>query len=113
MKLIKKVKSSIVGIIGFLLILPTRIFAAGVDIEQTLYGVKEPESSSKFEYIKVIWNILKILVIPLTLIIGLAAYYNRSKKSKKEKIIIMIGIIVITVLVCLLINAILNSHSTF
>ena len=102
MKIIKKIKKVIISAIIAIVLLPKKIFASidpgvletlyGPRNEQVLYGVRSPISS--------IWNIAKIFIIPLALIIGFIIYFKKSKSTTKRKIITMIIVLLIVIAIC-------------
>ncbi len=95
MKMFEKLKKGLIGIGIFLLSIPTKVFAA-IDNRhdiQPLYGVTEPDPLEE------IWNIGKIFIIPVALLIGLIIYLKKSKGSKKKKILVTIEIIFIIVII--------------
>ena len=70
------------------MILPKKIFAVepkeytiryAQQYTEVLYGVRSPINS--------IWNISKIFIIPLALIIGFIIYFKKVKAQQKEKLL--------------------------
>lgn len=64
--------------------------------EPKLYGVVKPEEPSFWEKIL---PIIKIVFIPLILIIGLIIYWRKSKATKKNKIYLTTGIIILVAVI--------------
>lgn len=98
MKMFEKLKKGLIGIGIFLLSIPTKVFATMEEMydlykPQPLYGVTEPDPLEE------IWNIGKIFIIPVALLIGLIIYLKKSKGSKKKKILVTIEIIFIIVII--------------
>ena len=104
MKLVEKVRKSLIGI-GALFInnVNKKIFAASIS-EPCLYG--PPNFFSK--PVLIILDIFRIAVIPLTLIIGMAMYFKKSKSSKKTKILTAIISIFIAIALYLIISYLYN-----
>lgn len=100
------VKKALIAIGAFFITLPTKVF--GIDttnIEfrpETMYGVQDPISYK-------IWDISKIIVIPLALIIGLIIYFKKSKKPLKNKILISLMAIISVIVVVLIIDKIIGN----
>ena len=104
MKLLNKIKTSLIAIGITVMALPSRIFAAnrtpddvikelqnGYDAQQTetLYGIPSVEPvTGKY-------NIVRFIAIPIVVLIGLITYYKVSKSSRKKKIIVTVVIIAI------------------
>ena len=112
MKIIKKIKKVIVSATMAIMLLHKKIFVTAIDPssftalygppnEQILYGVRSPISS--------IWNIAKIFIIPLALIIGFIIYFKKSKHSTKRKMITMIIVLLIVVAICWEINYLITN----
>ena len=105
MKLLEKIKKCLIGIGGFLLMIPTKVLAMPVDdamMHVYLYGPgKEPPKPSLIE---IIWNFARFFIIPLALLIGIIVYFKKSKSSKKKKILITIGTILLTIIIYFVIN---------
>ena len=94
---LKKFKKVIIGIIVGVITLPNKIFATDAeDVFQyaSLYGV--PKASDKLIYI---YNIIRVIIMPVAILIGLIIYFKKSKSTKKKKIIITICAIAIAVIV--------------
>ena len=115
MKILEKIKKLAVGLGTFLLTLPTKVMAVQDSIfvnvpklqgNPAVYGVPRTRP------ILMIWRVARTFVIPIALLIGLIVYFKKSKSSKKKKIFVSIGVIILTVLVVFTINAIiyLNEH---
>ena len=80
------------------MLLPKKIFAVepkeytiryAQQYTEVLYGVRSPINS--------IWNISKIFIIPLALIIGFIIYFKKSKSTTKRKIITMIIVLLVVI----------------
>lgn len=67
-----------------------------------LYGIYRPSPISKM------WNIAKIFIIPVALIIGLIIYFKKSKSSIKKKILITILSIAIIAIIYIIGNIIVT-----
>ena len=96
MKMFEKVKKCIIGIGTSLLAIPARVFASSIVSlvnPQPDYGVViGPRQSA----ITMILKIVKFFIIPIAILVGLVTYLKKSKSSKTIKILVTIGIIVIT-----------------
>ena len=90
-KVLDKIKKGLIGIVDFLLTIPTKVFAIDVINIQPAYGVP-PETRNSFD---IIWDICKALIIPIAVFIGILIYLKKSKSSNKRKIIIVLRIIII------------------
>lgn len=106
MKIIKKVKKFFSAIGLFFITLSSKVFALTTDDIvniQAAYGVPQysPSISDK------IWWGCKIFVIPIALLIGLIGYFKKSKNSNLKKILVTIGIIVITAILYFVVNKII------
>lgn len=110
-KFISKIKKVIVAIVLAITSFPNKIFAvinpSALDIQDlygppqvALYGVARPPSIG-------IWKIARTFIIPIALLIGLIIYFKKGKSSKKKKILVTIGIIVITVILYFVVNKII------
>ena len=110
MKLVERIKKGLMGIGAFLLTIPTKVFAIVADTNRMpyLYGIREPDPEPKSLLLKNILNICRIAVIPLALIIGIVIYLNKSKRSKKEKVITVIVSIAIAIILYLVISYIID-----
>ena len=88
MKIVERIKKGLIGLGAFLLTIPTKVFAVGIDLDRTptLYGMLEPNPEPESLILKNILNICRIAVIPLALIIGIVIYLKKSKSSQKRKI---------------------------
>lgn len=105
MKLVEKIKKGLIGMGIFILTIPTKVFAKVVVPNpgiQTDYGVRTPNP------IFMIWDIARIFLIPITLLIGLIIYFKKSKSNTKKRVLVIIGIIVITVIVYFVVNNIID-----
>ena len=95
MKVVKKKKKSLIGIGTVLSLLPIKVFARSDSMMRIspAYGVQEPVRNN---LISSIWNICRMFIIPIALLIGIIIYLKKSKSSKRRKIItalITIGIV--------------------
>ena len=107
MKLLEKIKKGLMGIGGFLLMIPTKVLAMPVDdamIQTYLYG--PPKEPPKPSLIEIIWNIARNLIFPVVLLMGIIIYFKKSKSSKKKKLLVTLGIIVLVALLYFFINKI-------
>lgn len=110
-KFISKVKKVIVAIVLAIISFPNKIFAAldpyaiqdlyGPPPVATLYGIERPNT------LTIIWRIARTFIIPIALLIGLIIYFKKSKSSTKKKILVTIGIIVITAILYFVVNKII------
>lgn len=112
MKVLQKIKKIIVATGIAIITLSKKIFAISPnDIlgmqdlygppPVALYGVARPST------ITIIWRIARTFVIPIALLIGLIVYFKKSKSSKTKKILVTIGIIVITAILYFVVNKII------
>ena len=106
-KFISKIKKVVVMAMGVIIALPGKIFAAMVPENfinkyQTLYGVRNPVSL----IIEVIWNIARITIIPIAVLIGLIVYFKKNKSSTKKKVLVTILTIGIVAIIYCIINLI-------
>ena len=93
-KLFKRIKKIIVGIVVGIITLPNRIFGA-IDINtQFLYGPPS-EDIHISEITNTSDKIIKTLILPIILIIGLLVYLVKSKNKKKYLIAIIISVLCI------------------
>ena len=89
MKMISKIKNVLISAGIAIMILPRKVFALtreyGFDLD---YGVHDPdpEPNNIAVAFVIILNILRVIVIPIVLIIGLIKYCKKSKNSIKVKI---------------------------
>lgn len=107
MKVVERIKKGLIGLGAFLLTIPTKVFAVDLDMIQPEYGVYEPEPIIRNNLINAIWNIGRMFIIPIALLIGIIIYLKKSKSSKKKKILVTIGIIAITAILYFVINKII------
>ena len=109
-KIMPKMKKIVFSIGIAMMLLPGKIFAKINEkyYDPAEYGVVNPKAILLFKILKII----NIFVIPIALIIGAIVYFKKSKSSKKKKISVSIGVIILTVLGIFTINAIiyLNEH---
>ena len=106
-KFISKIKKVVVMAMGVIIALPGKIFAAiepenFVKENQTLYGVRNLELSLS----KGIWNIARITIIPIAVLIGLIVYFKKNKSSTKKKVLVTILTIGIVAIIYCIINLI-------
>lgn len=111
MKLVERIKKGLIGIGTFLLTLPTRVFAIRYNEIEPLYGIREPElvEPVRNNLINSIWNICRMFIVPIALLIGIIIYLKKSKSSRNIKIITVLITIGIVTLLCLVINYIINN----
>lgn len=78
MKLLEKIKKGLIGIGGFLLMIPTKVLAMPDDamIHAYLYG--PPKEPPKPSLIEIIWNIARNLIFPVVLLIGIIIYLKKN-----------------------------------
>ena len=109
MKLLDKIKKILTKICAFLLMIPTKVSAREIEVlygpppTSAVYGVYRPSP------LTIIWKIARTFVIPIALLTGLIIYLKKSKSSKKRKIITVFVTISIVVILCLLVNYIINN----
>ena len=110
MKIMKKIKKVIISAIMTIMLLPKKIFAvepkeytikSAQQYTEILYGVRSPITS--------IWNIAKIFIIPLALIIGFIIYFKKSKSTTKRKIITMIIVLLVVIAICWGVNYLITN----
>ena len=107
MKVVERIKKGLMGIGAFLLTIPTKVFAVDdMDIIYSVYGIPDPEPV-KNNFINSVWNVCRIFIIPIALLIGIIIYFKKSKSSKKKKIFVTIGIFVITAILYFVVNRII------
>ena len=98
---IRKIFSSI-GIALFAFGTKVNAFKPVYNITPSEYGVFNPKSEPSF------WEktlpIIRFVLIPLLLVIGLIVYWKKSKAEKKMKIYITVGIIFLGVAIYAIIN---------
>ena len=107
MKLLEKIKKGLIGIGGFLFAIPTRVFAESVDLSliTVLYGPgKEPPKPSLIE---IVWKVATNLLFPIVLLIGIIIYLKKAKDSRKNRIILSIGVVLLIILLYFSISAII------
>ena len=111
MKIVERIKKGLIGLGAFLLTIPTKVFAVGIDFDRTpiLYGMPEPNPEPESLILKNILNICRIAVIPLALIIGIVIYLKKSKSSQKRKIITVINLVAIVLALYFIISYIINN----
>lgn len=110
MKILDKIKKGLIGILAFVLTIPTKVFSAIAEepfIRPVLYG--PPKEPPKPSLIEIIWNIARNFIFPIVLLIGIIIYLKKSKSSKKRKIITVFVTISIVVILCLIVNYIINN----
>lgn len=108
MKIVARIKKGLIGIGAFLLTIPTKVFAiVHMDI-QPMYGIKEPEPVGS-NLVNSIWNICKMFIIPIALLIGIIIYFRKSKSSTRRKIITTLIIIGIVAILYFIINYIISN----
>lgn len=103
MKIIERIRKDLVGIGTILLTIPTKVFAIGIGTVpsvQPVYGVQEPEPVRS-------WNICRMFIIPIALLIGIIIYFKKSKSTRKKKIVVTIGIAAITAILYFVVNTII------
>ena len=106
MKLVERIKKGLIGLGAFLLTIPTKVFAVDYAAAAAMYGIPAPEPV-KNNFINSVWNVCRIFIIPIALLIGIIIYLKKSKSSKKKKILVTIGIIAITAILYFVINKII------
>ncbi len=105
---ISKIKKVVVMAMRVIIALPSKIFATiapenYINEYQTLYGVRNPD----FFLIKGIWNIARITIIPIAVLIGLIVYFKKSKNSTKKKVLVTILTIAIVAVIYCIVNKII------
>lgn len=96
-KILKILKKALITVGTFFITLPTKVFARTSEIPDILYGIPAPKNDVHLP--RIMWNVSKVILIPLALIIGLIIYFIKSKKSLKNKIIISIIVIIMVTLI--------------
>lgn len=109
-KIISRINKIVISIVVAIISFPSKIFAA-IDPSAiqdlygpppvALYGVARPST------VTIIWRIARTFVIPIALLIGIIVYFKKSKSSKKKKVLVTLGIIVLTALIYFIINKII------
>ena len=105
-KLIKGLKKIFLMIGTFFTFIYTKVLAISppdmIAVEpQVSYGIP------RLTPIKMILRITKTLIVPFALIIGFIIYFKKSKSSNKKKIIVTIGIVIISILLYCIVNYLL------
>ena len=108
--LISKIKRIITAFITATMSFSHKIFAIDTNL---IDNVKPTSSAADYGVpftnpIWRIWYIAKFFIIPITLLIGLIIYFKKSSSSKKKKILITIGITTISVIICFLIDFLID-----
>ena len=114
MKIVERIRKGLIVIGAFLLTIPTKVFAISpYDLTFTAqpdYGVFDPISDKSNNEI---WNICKMLIIPIILLIGiivcLTIYFKKSKNNKQRIIVAVLIAICVAVILCLVLNYIINN----
>lgn len=75
---------------------------------EPMYGIPVPEPV-KNNFINSVWNICRMFIIPIVLLIGIIIYFKKSKSSKKRKIITVLITIGIVAILYFVINYIINN----
>ena len=79
----KKVKKVVASIIAFLIALPVKVLSTYTSLQPQIdYGIPRQELGNRTE---LYWNIVKIFVIPITLLLGLLIYVKRKPESKIKR----------------------------
>lgn len=107
MKMIEKIKKVLMGLGMFLLSIPAKVFASGISPDTkftpSLYGIfKEPDPKALM--LENILNICKIVILPITLIVGILVYLFKSKSSKKRKAVTVIIWIICAIVIYFIIE---------
>ena len=107
MKIFRKVKNALISIGVAIISFPNKIFA--IQQPQDLYGppVATMYGVAKPSPIISIWNIARVLIIPVALLIGIIVYFKKSKSSKKKKILVTMCIIVLVMILYFIIDKII------
>ena len=108
MKVIERLKKGLIGIGTFLLTIPTKVFAIDHMDITPMYGIPDPEPV-KNNFINSVWNVCRMFIIPIALLIGIILYLKKSKSSKKRKIITVLITIGIVAILYFVINYIINN----
>lgn len=110
MKIVERIKKGLIGLGAFLLLLPSKVFAISDSMMRIspMYGIQEPEPVRN-NLINSIWNICRMFIIPIALLIGIIIYLKKGKSSKKRKIITVLITIGIVAILYLVINYIINN----
>lgn len=108
MKLVERIKKGLIALGAFLLTIPTKVFAVDYMDSQPMYGIREPEPEKNILNTS-IWNVCRIFIIPVALLIGIIIYLKKSKSSKKRKIITVLITIGVVAILYLVINYIINN----
>lgn len=95
------------GIGIFLVTIATRVFAVSHMAIQPMYGIPETEPVRN-NLVNSIWNICRMFIIPISVLIGIIIYLKKSKSSKKRKITIVLITICIVTILYFVINYIIN-----
>ena len=108
----KKIVSKLKKIFGiasaYLLLVRNRIF--GIVNPQPLYGVN-PIEEEPISKLKKLLIIIRTYIIPFVFIIGVIAYFKKSKSSTKKKIILSIIAFIIACIIYVVMNNIITNLS--
>ena len=105
MKIISKIKKIIFSAGIAIMALLRNVYAVDIAFSE-LYGVEDPDET--ISVLTVILNIVRFIIIPIVLLIGLIIYWKKGKDSNKVKFIGSIVAIVITLAFVGLITFIAN-----
>lgn len=108
----KKAKRIMLLAILTIISFPRKIFAdtnesivSDISTDVCLYGVP-----GNYYVIPCILKLVKVVIIPIALAIGMIIYLKKSKSGKKKKIIISLIVIAITVLVYFVGDIIISAY---
>lgn len=106
MKFISKIKRLFQMLGIAIALLPYKIVRA-FDMDSTIQALYGPPQELNSTQSNGLWNILKVIIIPIILIIGLIIYFRKSKGTFKKKILISLIIIIFTLLIVFILNKII------
>lgn len=95
MKIIKKIRNIFIMTGLFIISVCSKARAALAPVDEgfvpATYAPDRPPSK-----LSILYEIFKLLIIPIAIIIGLITYYKKSKNNKYKKLIkILVGIIIV------------------
>ena len=108
MKVIERLRKGLIGVGAFLLTILTKGFAVDCKALTPMYGIPDREPV-KNNFSDSVWNVCRMFVIPIALLIGIIIYMKKSKSSNKRKIITVLVTIGIVAILYFVINYIIET----
>ena len=108
--MVEKIKKGLMEIGVFLSLLPSKVFAISDSMMRIspMYGIQEPEPV-RSNLVNNIWNVCRMFVIPIALLIGIIIYLKKSQSDMKRKIITILITLSIVAGLYFIINYIVNN----